>query len=59
MRISLLLDATPPFLLRVLNRRLVALDLALSHAHEALRGLERALKVASRGLSEHVDFNQI
>lgn len=53
----LLLDTTPVVLLRVLDRGLVALGLALGH--EAAAGLEGARQVAGGRLAEHVDLDQV
>jgi hypothetical protein len=55
----LLLDTAPPVLLRALNRRLVALDLARAHAHEAGSGLEGALQITRSGLAKHVDLDEV
>lgn len=54
-----LLDTTSPVLLRVLDGRLVAPDLTLGHAQEALGRLERPLEVSDGRLAEQVDLHQV
>lgn len=54
-----LLDAPAVIPLRILNRRLIRLDLSRGHSQEALRGLPRPCKIARSRLAKDVDLDQI